>query len=759
MSTEAQMIHIGPHRSESIELHQRTDLPITVLAPDPLGHDAALPNQQQVRALVAPEAGEATRYRYNLPGFDSLAPATGLQALYPGLREIRRQPVETCTLAEVLHEQGMPAVTHLVLEQPDNALALLQAWQEGGLLDQLQSLHVRTSSESLYRGMATQAELCAWCEKQGFELAESTAEDPEFALVGFKRNALYTPLQEARQQAQALQAELAERQAQRDEYKALLEQNARQLQEAAGALRESEAALQQRAEEASAFQKERDALIQERDQLKQQRDDQAQAREAAQAERESLKQERDALKQERDTLKQERDQLKQQRDEQTQAREAAQAERESLKQERDKLKAARDAANKEAEALKTKLSDEQKVHRQTEEKLQQTHDWFMSRKQQVEESTKQLKALQAEKSELQKALDEQAGELEKALQERDQFQRYFQNRKQEHEAAKTQLEETRQAQAEKDAVIARLSEQLTAQQQSSDTTQSRFAELESKLETLFGDQRHYIQQTTSALGQHVTRQSHATIDSVQTCIEAQKALGASGQALSYDGKSLPHASALLLNRTLENGSYDVVLDIGTGVTTAFLASALQQRGAEQRRIAQRHRSGSSEGADGQLEAYTVAEAGELPKRLQAFTHSREQGQAMRDHLQRKGLEPLAGVHLTPLVEVATAGQTALFYDLARSLQRLADLFDERTARVLVVCAMEQQPASASVEALLPLLLQHLASHTLQLVVLPAPDAESGELQRTWAECLQARELPHELKEDARSRAWTLTVNG
>ena len=124
-----QLIHIGPLRQESEALLKHIDLPSLVITPMP--ERTTLKGMQEVlkhvSAAVAPQAGEATRYSYNVPGFDSLSPASGLKSLYPGVAETQRKPVETQPLNELISEHcpSGTLMTHLVLEQPEQALSLL----------------------------------------------------------------------------------------------------------------------------------------------------------------------------------------------------------------------------------------------------------------------------------------------------------------------------------------------------------------------------------------------------------------------------------------------------------------------------------------------------------------------------------------------------------------------------------------------------------------------------------------------------------
>lgn len=253
-----QLIHIGPIRQESEALLKHTALPSLVITPMPewTTIKSMQDDLKQVSAAVASQAGEATRYSYNVPGFNSLTPATGLKLLYPGVAETQRKTVETQPLNELINEHCPPGtlMTHLVLEQPEQALSLLQAWQEEGMLDNLEELFVRASPISLYDGMPTQAELTAWCQQHGFDtgsekIDRDSSEDPEFILLEFKRNTLHAPLKAAQDKVDTLKQECDSLQKKLTEYEKLLKEKAQQLSESAAALRETDAQLKQQLSE------------------------------------------------------------------------------------------------------------------------------------------------------------------------------------------------------------------------------------------------------------------------------------------------------------------------------------------------------------------------------------------------------------------------------------------------------------------------------------------------------------------------------
>ncbi|MGP8291736.1 hypothetical protein ACT3OH_15840, partial [Vreelandella zhanjiangensis] len=550
------LIHVGVQRSESKAVIEFEGLPTLILNPSNEGQeernslrqapDALQPkywHYEHISTIIAPRAGETTRYHYNLPGFESLAPATGLKMLYPGLSETHSQPIETQTLISALSDYGELTITHLVLEQPEQALELLTVWQSEGLLEQLKMLYVRASSESLYDGMPTQAELIAWCDQHGFEIAGANAEDPEFPLLSFKRNALHIPLKAAREEAEALNAKIIE-------YEILLKENTQQLSRAVNALRATNV--------------KRKELKQECATLQLQRDEQAKATEAAKAETAKFKEARNALIQERNQVK---------------------------------------------DALT-----------ESQEKLEQTHTWFTKSTQQVEESAENLKKLQKEHETLKKALNEQ------------------------REESKSSKEKLEQAQ--------KILEKQEVQN-------NQLVKFQGRMEHLFNQQTLQLEQATNALGQHITQRSQNTTEELQHFIQVQQTFGANNQALHFEDQQLPANIALFLHRQLESNCYDVVLDIGAGVTTNYLANQLQRQGLNSLKLShQPHKD---------ADAYPVAEDGELPKRILAFTHQREISTTLEKHLKRQGLQALVELQFTPLVDNYLAGENYLFLNVNRPL--------------------------------------------------------------------------------------------
>lgn len=325
MSKEATqlLVHIGPVREESQHILQTAALPtfIATLEKKPSRLEAlhnSLPKLYIAECPISIEGGETMLYEYNIAELSSLAPASGLTMLYPGLAEKQHRTVDTHTLEAALkaHQLSDTPVTQLVVEQPETALRLLNTLEAQGQLRALKKLWVRTSPESLYAEMPTQTELLAACEQLGFEVVNTQANDPDFPLVEFKRNPLYHTHKQLQHKTAKLEQQQKEQAAAKDKAQA---ENTR--------------------------------LKQEREKLSQQHEEQAKAL--------------DAAKHEQNELKQQRDQLKKARDEQAAAKEKAQADSTQLKQEREKL-------TKQQETLREQLREQQQKNQTLEAEMQAT---------------------------------------------------------------------------------------------------------------------------------------------------------------------------------------------------------------------------------------------------------------------------------------------------------------------------------------------------------------------------------------------------
>jgi len=705
------LVHIGPLREESEALVKQANLAVLLASLSPVtAHHKAL--SQVLPALhiadqpITPPGGEAVCYAYTLKDFNSLAPASELTTLYPGLGKARHQSVDTQTLPQALEQAGLSQATfsHLIIEQPEISLSLLQAFNHSGLLDQLTHLWVRTSPLRLYEGMATDAELTQWCEQQGFELVAQNTTDPDFFLLGFTRSPLYHKLKETH-------AQLAERDTQLNQVK---EEREKLEKELADSERNSKQSAQKAKQQLAEKLAEKDAQLAERDtqlsQLTEEReklekelaDNERNSKQSAQKAKQQLAEklaEKDAQLAERDTqlsqLTEERDTLKKQLNQALKVNQQQQKEHQETEQ----------ALKKAEQQYQDAVQAEQKA----QEKLQETHTWFTHRKQQAEEGVEKIASLQEK--------------LTHSEEERENYQRYFANRKKQHEEAEAELAKAQQQLTEKDATISQLSEQLATLQQSNE----RFGQLESKLESLFGEQRSYIQQTTNALGQHVTRSARQQRDEQALMNYLQH-----GQRPISTTLAPGYAMALLEHYNANN--HDVIVIFGSNGTTELLAQSVINARAEQPKLTRQK--GQHHGQEHEV---TLSHA-DLPQTIISITHQKIASDELKQCLNNKRLSHAVNVVHAPWIECQANGQTALFYAANTALQRLSQWLPEG-ARVLAIVGEALTEAGHSREVALALLLQQLPTQRLDVVLEGNSYPQENGLKESWNTLLETRQRP------------------
>lgn len=641
------LVHIGPLREESETLLKHVKY-VTLLAPlSPLPERQkalaqTLPALHLTEQPITPPGGEAVCYAYTLKDFNSLAPASELTSLYPGLGKARQQSIDTQTLTQALEQAGLSqaTLTHLIIEQPEIALSLLQAFNHSGLLNQLTHLWVRTSPLRLYEGMATNVELTEWCQQHGFEVVVQEADDPDFFLLRFSRNPLYTQLKDA-------QSQLAEREGQ-------LSKLSKERDTLQKTLADTEQSSKQSAEKTKQQLKEKGAELDERDtQLSQ-------------------------LTEERDTLKK-------------QLNQALKASQQHQKDHQENEQRLKDVTQK-CEDVAQQFQSAEQTGQKAQKKLEETHAWFVARKQQAEEGAEQIKALQTKL-------------------------------KTQHEEAEAKLTQAQQQVTEKDATISQLSEQLTTLQQSNE----RFGQLESKLESLFGEQRNYIQQTTSALGQHVTRSARQQRDE---------------QALTHYlqhrqrpvSTQLAPGYAMALLEHYDTHRHDVVVIFGSGSTTELLAQSIINARAEKPRLTKQN------GQHQEAHHEVTLSHDDLPQTIVSLQHQKTASNELQERLKNKRLSHAVNVVYAPWGECQANDQTALFYAADTTLQRLNQWLPEE-ARVLVIVGETLPEAGHSREVALPLLLKQLPTQRLDIVLEGSSYPQESELTTHWNALLETRQRP------------------
>lgn len=409
-------------------------------------------------------------------------------------------------------------------------------------------------------------------------------------------------------------------------------------------------------------------------------------------------------------------QLKKVQQEQAENAKQAQAEREHIEAE---LKAAREAAEQ-LELEKTKLD---KKNAEQSKTLEEAKTRYANDLQLWEQKTQDLNE-QLEKAKKQrKERDEENLKLQNDLKSatesaRESAEKVAQNtEKAKHNAEQLKKEHAKQINA--------LQEQLAVER----AGKEQFNELKKKMDYLFGQQTLQLEQAANALGRHVTTTVTNTAKDLEAGIALQQQYGQDLPNLEDQSGRLPASVALQLSRQLKTQPYDVIIELGSGVTTTFMAHTLKNTPRNEE---------SSEGTE--LARYVDPSEDDLPKRIVCFEHNRAKYNELSSGLKKSGLAPVIGLEFSPLVPYNYQGQEYLFYDCASRLQQIAKLLEGRQARIFVLVNRASGDSQPEPLVALPQLLQYLSAHILDVVV----HAQGrSELSEQWYNLLEQRGLEHE----------------
>ena len=269
-----QLVHIGAGAGDELAAWQAAGVDRMILVeadPDTARALAARvagePEVQVIAGAVSADPAPRPFRVCNLPGLSSFRAPAGLEQLFPGLRVLAMREVTPLDPAALVAGLELGPRAGLVIEAPGEALGILQALRDAGLLDRFAAIRLQEGREALYAGAPTAEAIRAWLVEAGYDAEfEPVPEDPDRPRLIARRN------EAARAQAAELamlRGDLAEAEAEAD----------REAARANAALAERDAAeavaeaLRAELDETRALAGERsariEALTEERDRLRQ----------------------------------------------------------------------------------------------------------------------------------------------------------------------------------------------------------------------------------------------------------------------------------------------------------------------------------------------------------------------------------------------------------------------------------------------------------------------------------------------------------
>ncbi|MEZ2721688.1 hypothetical protein ACBP46_09670 [Paenalcaligenes hominis] len=391
--------------------------------------------------------------------------------------------------------------------------------------------------------------------------------------------------------------------------------------------------------------------------------------------------------------------------------------------------------------------------------------------QQKEQAVQQFAALQSDLTRAQADAEKKNKEVEKVQAELQSTQEQLQKTKEWFASSKKQVMKLEQELKKEQEKTQQLSQENALLVKTQTTAEVGFAQLEDRMNQLFAQQTAQIQQATNALGKHVTRSFVQQRQHYQSVLGLQHYLESGEQPLAFGGWAIGADVASHLVQALEQHSYDLIIEFGSGTSTALMAKVISQQ-------MQRHNNGYAEELQLNYQDVDtpVAKTGrqamhqarglenyELPRRILSFEQDKNHFQQTKQLLASQGLSGVVELVLAPLVPsrfTHDAAHTALFYDCENQLARVAQLYEGRAARILVLVDGPFSPKSDPIvrAPALAQVLQYFSSKHLDIMLDDSLRDGEQQVVQHWRELSAERGLQWQEKElEADKGALWITV--
>ena len=708
--------------------------PNPVLAEQLRQKTAHQPQVKIVEVAVTPELSNNQLNEYNVPGVNSLRAATGLKTIFPGLQVINTHTVKTLSPEQLLEKymalSGQEAT--LIITAAGEEQAILQALIASDQLKAFNQIEVTTGVEPLFESSVSKHELLSSLQNYGYELTDEIQSDPDWVKLQLQRNPL-------KDQIAQLQAELIEKEKALEEAVANEKSTLAQFQQAA---QHDQAALQKARDEIASLKAREEMTVNALEQSL------AKARE----EIESLK------ANEQKTIKALEQALAAKEDELSQSKNASQTHKthaQGIQQKLDEQEQRAAQYTEQVKELEQTLTAEKAIHAKVKQAAEQDQAALAKVREEIESlkanEQKTIKALEQSLATKEKELEQSQKELKQTQGSLQEHKTWFKSRKEQAEKLEVALAQEK----EKNQKLIEQKDQIVADQSQNKDLMST---LEARMEQLFTQQASQIQQATNALGKHVTQSFVHQRQHYQSVTGLHQYLENGEQPLAFGSWAIDTELAVHLVRAIEQNNYDLIIEFGSGTSTALMARAVFNTLVEGKEV-NNSESLSLEYEDNQASALSKQKKGaravkskalslneyDLPRRILSFEQDKAYQQQTKATLTAQGLANLVELVLAPLVPTRLSHQSeqnVLFYDCEKHLARIASLYENKQARILVLVDGPASPKNNLLirEPALANVLQYLSAHHLDIVLDDSSREGEQQVAELWREVCEERGL-------------------
>lgn len=274
------------------------------------------------------------------------------------------------------------------------------------------------------------------------------------------------------------------------------------------------------------------------------------------------------------------------------------------------------------------------------------------------------------------------------------------------------------------------------------TQNDKLSILEEKFIQMMGAQSQcsqQIQQAANALGQHITKSISTGTQQLEAYMGVQSLLELGEVPLKFHGWSINPDLALILADKIKSNNYDLIIEFGSGSSTLLFAKSIMQYrldNTDKARLSIAKRQ-----VDDKLVSYVEPEDYDLPKHVISFEQNKEYFKQTEDSLNQQGLLKAVELVYSPLVNMKDQGDDYLYYNCKTKLKHLARVYENRSARILVLVDGPYDPNNYKARyPALPLLLKYLPAHQLDIVLDDYNREGEQKSAEKWCDLLDTRNI-------------------
>lgn len=251
-------------------------------------------------------------------------------------------------------------------------------------------------------------------------------------------------------------------------------------------------------------------------------------------------------------------------------------------------------------------------------------------------------------------------------------------------------------------------------------------ELQDRMERLAGEQQARLERIEQSFKKELARGFKNSIRQFESRLGIEAYLDRGRMTPATHGWAVSADLAFYLLGLIEKNDYDLILEFGSGTSTLLMAAALLQR------------------MQGSALRKSHAIDGAAP-RVVAFEHHRKYFEDTKEKLHQTGVSRLVDLNYAPLRDYVTPeGEHFLYYSCEERIAELKLRLEGERARILLF--VDGPPGKDGRWArypALPIVLQHLAAHRLDVVLDDCNREDEREIVRRWEGLLVTRALAYE----------------